>query len=65
MRLQAYLDDFSWSQRKFAKVIGVDHSTISLILDYKLWPSRWVWQRIHEVTSGKVTPNDMLWAPDT
>jgi len=60
MKLENYLKSKGLSYRKFAKLVGVDHSAIYRYSKQTATPSLKVAVKINEVTKGKVPMSSLL-----
>lgn len=60
MRLNDYLTKSGMTKSTFATQIGTTVATVSRISDGLVVPRRELLRRIHEVTNGQVTPNDVV-----
>lgn len=60
MLLSDYLKLRGVSQRKFADELGVSAVSVTRYIKGDRLPHPWVMQRISEVTSGAVTPDDLI-----
>lgn len=57
-KLKQYLKEHNLTGAEFAELIGVGQSAVSMWLTGDRFPSRENIQKIVEVTSGEVQPND-------
>jgi transcriptional regulator with XRE-family HTH domain len=60
MTLNEYLHKRGIRQADFAGQIGRSAAYVSMLCAGKIWPSREVVSRIHNVTRGKVSANDFM-----
>ncbi len=60
MNLKRWMREQGMTQEGLATHLGVKQSTISRLLSRQLYPSPSLMRRIHEVTGGQVTPNDLI-----
>ena len=60
MTLDSYLTGEGLTEAAFGVLVGLSQSQINRIRTGRSWPPRAVAERIREVTSGKVTPDDFL-----
>lgn len=59
MKLNDYLEANQMSQSAFAENIGTTTATVCRIASGGTIPRKGLLERIHEATSGVVTPNDL------
>lgn len=59
MQLNDFLTKHAISMAEFAKMVGTTTATVSRIADGSVMPRKALIVRIHEVTGGQVTPNDL------
>ena len=62
MKLSEYLDDTGESLEGFGQKIGLSAASVSRIANGKQDVSAAAARKIHDVTKGKVTPNDLVMA---
>lgn len=60
MKLEEYLKNHSLTHKKFAEIIGVSQSHVTLIIGGKKNPSLALMRRIIEFTNGEVTVGDLF-----
>ena len=60
MDLDTYLTKKKISRSEMSRRLEVPPSYVTMLCDFKFWPSRKIMLRILQETEGKVTPNDLL-----
>ena len=64
MKLADYLEQEAVSDAEFARLIGVKRQAVHRYRKGARFPDRRVLSKIHEVTNGRVTANDFVFAGD-
>ena len=61
MKLADWIEADIRTRSEIAYVLDISSGHLTDLIHGRFWPSRKTWQRIWEVSDGKVTPNDHLW----